>query len=423
VGVYCIECSDAALGVDELMRGDSAPQKDSETGLYDFGKDSEGMEGIGERMQDFRLPLTLGGGNRNGISGMWGAGHSPIINFRFELFSHFSSSNLPPSLCSAKYQPYDALRQRFWHQYLKQYDTDDTGQLSHLELTSMLDSLNSTLTRSTIATFFTRFGKEPRFDELTFDEAVRCLETELGRPESEKRRIGEDEGDGEGGGSETPMVISRSGSAGSGALELEKMDFSGPSVHPSPGGEEHVTEPAQQPLVGAARQASDSSYDDSDEGEAEGETSSGSASAAAAGVSPAATAGATGRGGGGKFKKTRFKRKGLKYPKSKSKLTPAGPVPTDDSFERVINVRNCPLCHRPRMSNRAEVDIVTHLAVCASQDWNKVDRIVVGNFVTASQAQRKWYTRVLSKVSSGDYRLGAVCVFLLLLSQSCGDGY
>ena len=56
------------------------------------------------------------------------------------------------------------------------------------------------------------------------------------------------------------------------------------------------------------------------------------------------------------------------------------------------------------------MDIITHLAVCASGDWARIDRIVVGNFVTASQAQRKWYTRVISKVSSGDYRLGAVRV-------------
>jgi phosphatidylserine decarboxylase len=80
----------------------------------------------------------------------------------------------------------------------------------------------------------------------------------------------------------------------------------------------------------------------------------------------------------------------------------------EETFERVINVKNCPLCHRPRLNKKAEMDIITHLAVCASGDWAKIDRIVVGNFVTASQAQRKWYTRILSKVSSGDYRLGAV---------------
>lgn len=82
----------------------------------------------------------------------------------------------------------------------------------------------------------------------------------------------------------------------------------------------------------------------------------------------------------------------------------------EEAFERVINVKTCPLCHRPRLNKKAEMDIITHLAVCASGDWARIDRIVVGNFVTASQAQRKWYTRVISKVSSGDYRLGAVRV-------------
>jgi len=32
----------------------------------------------------------------------------------------------------------------------------------------------------------------------------------------------------------------------------------------------------------------------------------------------------------------------------------------------------------------------------------------VGNFVTASQAQRKRYTKMITKVSSGDYKLEAV---------------
>jgi len=80
----------------------------------------------------------------------------------------------------------------------------------------------------------------------------------------------------------------------------------------------------------------------------------------------------------------------------------------DEAFERVINIKNCPLCHRPRLNSKAERDIVTHLAVCASQDWARVDRVMVGNFVTAVQAQRKWYTNVLSKVSAGNYKIGAV---------------
>ena len=75
------------------------------------------------------------------------------------------------------------------------------------------------------------------------------------------------------------------------------------------------------------------------------------------------------------------------------------------------------LCHRPRLNSKAEIYIVTHLAICASHDWNQVDRIVVGNFITASQAQRKWYTKVISMVFSGDYKLGAVCFFIFFFSH------
>ena len=40
-------------------------------------------------------------------------------------------------------------------------------------------------------------------------------------------------------------------------------------------------------------------------------------------------------------------------------------------------------------------------------------RIMAGKFVTASQAQRKWYMKVMSKVPSGDDELGAVCFFFV----------
>lgn len=53
-----------------------------------------------------------------------------------------------------------------------------------------------------------------------------------------------------------------------------------------------------------------------------------------------------------------------------------------------------------------------------------MDRIVVGNFVTASQAQRKWYTKVIASVASGGYRLGAVSFsfFLFFVVFVCGGG-
>ena len=54
--------------------------------------------------------------------------------------------------------------------------------------------------------------------------------------------------------------------------------------------------------------------------------------------------------------------------------------------ERVVNVRNCPFCHRPRLNSKAAIDVVTHVALCASQDWTRVDRIMLGNFVTARRS-------------------------------------
>jgi phosphatidylserine decarboxylase len=55
----------------------------------------------------------------------------------------------------------------------------------------MLDSLGSTLSSKTINSF-TRNGKKPMDEELS--QAIQCLETELNRPKSERRKIdlGED---------------------------------------------------------------------------------------------------------------------------------------------------------------------------------------------------------------------------------------
>ncbi|ESK89527.1 phosphatidylserine decarboxylase [Moniliophthora roreri MCA 2997] len=397
---------DARFEVKELV--DSAPQPDPETGLYPIEQDEHPMK-------DYSLPLS------SGKATLFDK-HSPSIKFR------------------AKYQPYAALRQRFWYQYLKQYDTDDTMSISHLELTSMLDSLGSTLTNSTINSFFTRFNKQPHQEELTYLETIQCLETELGRPDAEKKRV--DEGGDTGTSVSATPIMMASDSAGK-ELKLEDMDFSGPPMTamlsetggdnarkvPPPG--QQPTEPSQQPLLNAAAldtpgteyadpiTASSSDLD---------EYSSGSVSPSNVELLTASSTTATTLTSTSS-KKSRFRRGMRKASKTASKaassssnlVAPSESPPKDDNIERVINVKNCPLCHRPRLNSKAEVDIVTHLAVCASQDWNKVDRIVVGNFVTASQAQRKWYTKILGKVSAGDYRLGANSANIIIQNRITGQ--
>ncbi|KAJ7157527.1 phosphatidylserine decarboxylase-domain-containing protein [Mycena crocata] len=384
-------------------------------------------EGGDHPMKVFKLKLETGaGGGKEPV--VWESKHSPVLSFR------------------AKYQPYSLLRQRFWRQYLKQYDTDDTATLSHIEITSMLDSLGSTLTKSTIDSFFTRFGKDPQRDDLTVEEVIRCLETEVLRPESERRRVDED---GSSGGAGTGTSLSPSpapGTAAQGELRLGEMDFSGPPldmdfVSGEPKG--FVTEPAEMVLLtpGATpgsqphsrHPTSESSSDADLEEESSGSASASASASASSGPLPSSVSTpATATPSAGTGKKTRFRRPRYRKTQSSSVTTasqiasvstsvsPAGSA-SEESFERVINVKNCPLCHRPRLNSKAEVDIITHIAVCASKDWNIVDRIVVGNFVTASQAQRKWYTKIIGKISSGDYRLGANSANIIVQNRLTGQ--
>ncbi|TFY51364.1 hypothetical protein EVJ58_g10610 [Rhodofomes roseus] len=371
---------DASFNVSELLA--NAPQKDEATGLY-----PEDVDGS-HPMQEFKLQLTTA------KEMPWEARHKPVLTMR------------------AKYQPYDALRQRFWRQYLKQYDSDDTGAISHIELTSMLDSLGSTLSKDTVNSFFTRFNKRPREDTLTYDEAIQCLETELCRPRSEKKLIDPEENVFDTSAPVTPAATGN-GFEHQLSLNLDKLDFSGPMMDqlgmPKEGSSDpdllqkpapppsYPTEPMQQSLSAAAslstsrsnssvhvprvtfaRQGS-GSYSDPEE-----------TSSPSGGSSPSSSEVSTGKAG-------------------------------EDLHERVINIKVCPLCHRPRLNSKGEVDIVTHIATCASQDWSTVDRIMVGNFVTASQAQRKWYTKVISKVSSGNYKLGANSANIIVQNRLTGQ--
>jgi phosphatidylserine decarboxylase len=260
--------------------------------------------------------------------------------------------------------------------------------MSHVEITSMLDSLGSTLSRSTIDSFFNRHGKTPSTGELTIEEAVVCLEREVSRPVSQKKRLLQPDDSITMSDTEcvTPMYdLNRS---------HQELVFNGPAV----GG---LSKGEAEKKLGAG------SHDDPNQGL---ETQPGQPSGATqvigqvpypAGLAPEQVdklltivhaAQASG---------------GSSSPASESDLTSSS-LDNDDGVERVINIKTCPLCHQPRLKHKGEIDIVTHLAICASNDWAKVDRIMVGNFVTASQAKRKWYTLVMNKITTGVYSLGAV---------------
>lgn len=247
----------------------------------------------------------------------------------------------------------------------------------------MLDSLGSTLSAETVNSFFTRNGKKALEDELTLPEAIQCLETELGRPTNEKRRITADDNFLDYSSPPTP-TMTRSLSSQQ-APQLGMLDFSGPPMISQ--------DPENSPMEDVFLRIPTQPVYSIEFSQSPSDALAGSAKTLA------------------------FPLPGVVGHNNSSTSTASSDAEdssgsgSEDSVERVINVKNCPLCHRPRLNKKAEMDIVTHLAVCASGDWEKIDRIVVGNFVTASQAQRKWYTKIITKVSSGDYKLGAVSLF------------
>jgi phosphatidylserine decarboxylase len=92
----------------------------------------------------------------------------------------------------------------------------------------------------------------------------------------------------------------------------------------------------------------------------------------------------------------------------------------DKDEEHVVEIKECPICHQPRLNRRSDADIITHIATCASQDWRQVNNIVMAGFVTSSQAQRKWYSKVITKISYGGYKLGANSANILVQDRITG---
>jgi phosphatidylserine decarboxylase len=290
----------------------------------------------------------------------------------------------------AKYQSYDALRQKFWWQYLKQYDTDDNGSISRLEITSMLDSLGSTLSGETVDAFFSSRGKDTQTDELSISEVVQSLEVELFRPAKDRKRV--DASDYNGAMDPSAPATPALGGLGAGGEPFGQLDFAGPPGHIPNQDVQAAREndPLGRPDPPPAY-ATESNQQNLAETLSAGPTTLTAPSSTNAPIRYASPSRIPSYSSDGDVEES-----------SGSSSPMHAPV------ERVINVKTCPLCHRPRLRSKAEVDIVTHLAICASQDWARVDKIVVGNFVTSSQAQRKWMAKLIGKISTGAYKLGAV---------------
>ncbi|GMG45860.1 unnamed protein product [Aspergillus oryzae var. brunneus] len=282
----------------------------------------------GEGLETYRIPLLMKHKER------WEDKHSP------ELF------------IKAKYMPYRALRQQFWRLMLKQYDADDSGRIDKVELTTMLDTLGSTLKESTIDSFFERFSAENEASEtmdLTFDQAVICLEDTLQALQKDSRTAG--------------RRLTPTPSTGSQDSEEPSSDDNDLTLESSTG--MPVNADPQRTAIPTLSSEEQSITNEED-------------------------------------------------------LQPDD-LGDERGEEHVIELRECPLCHQPRLAKRSDADIITHIATCASRDWRQVDNLVMGGFVTSSQAQRKWYSKVITKISYGGYKLGANSANILVQDRITGQ--
>lgn len=295
--------------------------------------------------------------------------HLFTIPLKLKNAEKWEEKHSPQLYIKAKYVPYPALRQQFWRAMLKQYDTDESGRISKVELTTMLDTLGSTLKESTIESFFKRFqGAENSGDEttcdLTVDEAVICLEDQLyekSRPpvtitEKVKSLV-----------PEAAMFKSHKASQLGQTITTSASSQTDLSTDTSPSASENTT------LVDQPQQSVDSQ-----------------------------------------------RVEGFRTPGEDGDDADREDL-NDKDEEHVVEIRECPICHQPRLNKRSDADIITHVATCASQDWRQVNSIVMAGFVTPSQAQRKWYSKIITKISYGGYRLGANSANILVQDRITGQ--
>jgi len=299
-----------------LLPPTSAPPTPGVDGVTSINLDPTTVDD--QDLRVYTLPLEMKNKER------WEGAHNPTLHIR------------------AKYLPYRALRQQFWRAMLKQYDADDSGLIDKVELTTMLDTLGSTLHESTINGFFERFAGENGDEFLTFEQAVICLEDQLqGTVTKGWSRISPSSSTDETSGSVTPSMKSGSGTP----LNTHPSSTSIPTLEA-----ESLGKPGEE--------------------------------------------GAT--------------------------ITPDD-LTDEKGEEHVVEIRECPICHQPRLNKKSDADIITHVATCASQDWRQVNNIVMAGFVTSSQAQRKWYSKVITKISYGGYKLGANSANILVQDRITGQ--
>jgi len=88
--------------------------------------------------------------------------------------------------------------------------------------------------------------------------------------------------------------------------------------------------------------------------------------------------------------------------------------------EKIIQIYKCPICGVSFGKNRDELDIVSHIAICANSDYSQVDKFVMGGLITEAYTSRKWYSKVIKFVGYGQYSIGKNNANILVQDRESG---
>ncbi|KAI8342591.1 phosphatidylserine decarboxylase-domain-containing protein [Chlamydoabsidia padenii] len=355
----------------------------------------------------------------------------------------------PTLTLRAKFIPYVEIRKMFWLALAKTYDIDENGTMSKLEVQAMLESLGSTITESTLDDFWRQHGKDPtrETDEITMDELAQSLENFM----LSSAAFGDDE---DIIGSATPPsrddVISPLSE-----LDLTQEEQGTPSslttnpilstdINPFFVNDQDDSDEDSESDDIIYTDALESSFSDDDDDEDDDEDEdeddldldddnmeaiqeaqdiqftgattplqipSHDSSGDLLNISPPPLLSAS-----------PSSRTLLTHPaKEQQQSQVPQPLRHHQYSEKVIRLTKCPICHRPNLSRRAQMDIVTHVATCAANDWTTVDRFLMGNFITEQYAQRKWFVKLVSKVGYGKYAPGKNNANIIVQDRKSGQ--
>lgn len=95
---------------------------------------------------------------------------------------------------------------------------------------------------------------------------------------------------------------------------------------------------------------------------------------------------------------------------------------TGNISENIVHMDHCPICSLDfkKLHFNFDIDIITHMSICAAKDSSKVNRFIMGGFLTENYASMKWFSKLLSWITFGNYNIGRNNGIILVQDRCSG---